>query len=116
MSSLGRGIHTATAQAARVHLPPARHGTKSPFIYFSQFPSLGLSGEMTRTSALYKGFVALATISSTFPPSPSPPDAVQHLQDPSALGDPPRALCSLQAVLAADLSESTCKKTALLKG
>lgn len=77
------------AQAGAVHLPPATRCTEHPFIYFSQFPSLGRSREATRSSALYKGTTAPATIcSSTFPPSPSPPDAVQCLQDHGAPGHP----------------------------
>lgn len=71
-----------------MHLPLAPHCTVSPFIYFSQFPSLSRSGEATRSSALYKGTMALTMIcSSTFPPSPSTSDAVWRLQDPGALGN-----------------------------
>lgn len=68
---------------------PHHDHTESPFIYFSQSPSLIRSRKVARSSAPYKGTMPLAMIcSSTLLPFPSPPDAMQCLQDPSALGDP----------------------------
>lgn len=114
MSSLGRGIHTPTARADRVHLPPARHGIESPFIYLSQFPPLGLSGETTRSSIhRLRGTGHDLIHLSTLPISSRRRAAFAGPQCPWG---PARAPCSLQALLAADLSESTGKKTALLKG
>lgn len=92
------------AQTGTKHLPLSTHRTENLFIYFSQFPSLRRSQAATRNS--YKGTMALATIcSSTFPhPPPSPPDAVQRWQDPTALGDPCEPDVRSEPVLATDLS------------